>query len=537
VELRPGTIVASQYEILGPLGRGGMGELFRARNTRTERRVALKLLRPDTKGRADAVERFRREARAAGMISSDHVTQVLDVEDDPKLGIAIAFELLDGENLLDRLRRTGPMPLEMLQPLVTQILQGLGDAHAVGIIHRDLKPSNVFLETRPDGSSRVKILDFGISKLPKTIAKTTLTEPGQSLGSFMFMPPEQIQRAATVDLRADIYAVGTLAFQALTGHLPYSARSMVELIQLKTTADPRTLEQASGKPFPPQLEAWVARMLRRKSDDRFQTAAEASAAWRALVGSGAGASGPVPGPARAEAPRGMGGGFAPSHLVSAPGYPQGSTPLPAGYAPLPPARSPGGLSRSSPQFSAPSPTPYAPPPTSSQRPQQQQQQQPPAQYPPPVPSYGSTQQGGFTGGPPSGSPPSGGFQPTAGAPMAGSPMPPAYASQPSFGGAATNGSPAPQQMAGVPQHAANGPPTSTPVPSLQAAHQAFQVSPGPGGAAPAAAPGKQGAPWLWALAVVMVLAALGVVVTVGYVVASGALSPAQTAAPARNSTH
>ena len=100
MDLAPGTLVAGTYEIVGPLGRGGMGELFRARNVRTERRVALKLLRADNKHRADAIERFRREARAAGMINSDHVTQVLDVEDDPQHGIVIAFELLEGESRL-----------------------------------------------------------------------------------------------------------------------------------------------------------------------------------------------------------------------------------------------------------------------------------------------------------------------------------------------------------------------------------------------------------------------------------------------------
>jgi serine/threonine protein kinase len=262
-----------------------MGELFTARNVRTERRIALKMLRPDAKHRTDAIERFRREARAAGMISSDHVTQVLDVEDDPEHGIAIAFELLEGESLLDRLRRTGPMTLETLHPIIQQILRGLADAHAVGIIHRDLKPSNIFIERRGDGSNRVKILDFGISKLPKTIAKITLTEPGQSLGSFMFMPPEQIQRAANVDLRADIYALGTLAFQAMTGQLPFSSNNIADLVRLKGTQAPRSLGEAAKKQFPPLLEAWVAKALATQREHRFQSAEEAQAAWSQVAAS------------------------------------------------------------------------------------------------------------------------------------------------------------------------------------------------------------------------------------------------------------
>ncbi|HEU4535025.1 MAG TPA: protein kinase [Polyangiaceae bacterium] len=283
MELHPGTVVAERYEVLGPLGRGGMGELYTARNLRTERRVALKLLRADAKFRSDAIERFRREARAAGVISSEYVTQVFDVEDDPNWGIAIVFELLEGESLLERLRRTGPMSPATLHPVVTQILSGLAAAHAAGVIHRDLKPSNIFLERRADGTSRVKILDFGISKLPKGMTKNTLTEPGQSLGSFMFMPPEQIHGAGRVDARADLYAVGTLAFQALTGHLPFDSTNVVELVRLKSSTNPRSLAQVLGRPTSPALEAWLARALARDVNARFQSAEEAANAWTQLA--------------------------------------------------------------------------------------------------------------------------------------------------------------------------------------------------------------------------------------------------------------
>jgi serine/threonine-protein kinase len=349
-----------------------MGELFRARNTRTERKIALKLLRPDAKARGDAIERFRREAKAAGMINSDHVTQVLDIQDDPVHGIAIVFELLEGENLLDYLRRTGVMSLEAIHPMVEQILRGLQDAHAVGIIHRDLKPSNVFLEKRPDGGTRIKILDFGISKLPKTMAKNTLTEPGQALGSFMFMPPEQIQRAAGVDQRADVYAVGTLVFQAMTGHLPYSARSMIELVQLKTSSEPRTLQQVSNRPFPPQLQAWIDRCLKRNPGERFQNAAEAAAAWRALA---AAPPSSYPSPYIASSPFGL----------STPQFPAPPTSSPApssgGYAAAPP--SPHGPSAPYP----PQPYHQAPAPAYEAPTQVYQQMAPPAVVPAPVQVY------------------------------------------------------------------------------------------------------------------------------------------------------
>ena len=117
-----------------------MGEVFAAENIRTGRPVAVKLLRADSKSKSSAVERFRREARAAGSINSDHVTQVLDVEDDSEHGIVIVFELLEGESLIDRLKRTGPIPFDELHPIIEEVWVGLSDAHKVGIIHRDLKP-------------------------------------------------------------------------------------------------------------------------------------------------------------------------------------------------------------------------------------------------------------------------------------------------------------------------------------------------------------------------------------------------------------
>jgi serine/threonine-protein kinase len=259
-----------------------MGEVFAAENIRTGRPVAIKLLRQDTKGKSSAVARFRQEARAAGSINSDHVTQVLDVEEDAEHGVVLVFELLEGESLIDRLKRTGPLPFDELWPIIEQVWMGLADAHRAGIIHRDLKPSNVFLERRPDGILRVKILDFGISKVPKEAGGETLTEMGQSLGTFSFMPPEQIGKAKTVDHRADIYACATLIYQSLTGQLPYAARNILIMVEMKTKTDARKLAEALHGPIDPRLEAFVSRGLARDATQRFQTALEALAAWREL---------------------------------------------------------------------------------------------------------------------------------------------------------------------------------------------------------------------------------------------------------------
>jgi serine/threonine protein kinase len=293
LEIEPGTVVAQRYRVLRQLGRGGMGEVFAAENVRTGRTVAVKVLRADSKQKASAVERFRREARAAGAISSDYVTQVLDVEDDAEHGIVIVFELLEGESLIDRLKRTGPMTFDELFPIVEQVWMGLTDAHKSGVIHRDLKPSNVFLERRPDGGVRVKILDFGISKIPREVGGETLTEMGQSLGTFSFMPPEQIGKAKTVDHRADIYAASTLIFQAMSGQLPYAAKNILQMVDLKTKAEPRSLGSVLDGPVDPRLEAFLARGLAREPEKRFATAADALETWRVMKsGSARAAAGP-----------------------------------------------------------------------------------------------------------------------------------------------------------------------------------------------------------------------------------------------------
>ena len=286
MSIEQGTILAGHYRVGTPLGKGGMGEVFSAENTRTGRRVAVKVLRAETKDKQTAIERFRREARAAGVIRSEFVTQVFDIEEDPEHGIVIVFELLEGESLVERLKRTGPLQLLELWGIVEAVWVGLADAHAAGIIHRDLKPSNVFLETK-NGPLKVKIMDFGISKLPKEFTTDSLTQLGQSLGTFSFMPPEQIGRAKTVDHRADIYSCATLIYQALSGKLPYQAKNAVVMMELKMRQNPMSLADSLGKPTDPALEAFIARCLARAPEDRFQSALDALVAWRALRPAGA----------------------------------------------------------------------------------------------------------------------------------------------------------------------------------------------------------------------------------------------------------
>jgi eukaryotic-like serine/threonine-protein kinase len=282
VSIEAGTIIAGRYEVLGPLGQGGMGEVFRARFVGTGRLLAIKLLHAFARAEGESARRFRREARASGMIVSEHVAQVIELDEDPVHGLVLAFELLIGETLQERIKRRGPLDWPSVSLLIEQTLLGLADAHAAGVVHRDLKPSNVFLERRPGDAFRVKILDFGISKLPAELVDTPLTRPDQAIGSLSFMPPEQLQGAAAVDQRADLYALGTLLFLVLTGELPYVAGPLAELLRKKLHAEPRTLHEASGRAFEPALEAWVKRCLSRSPSQRHASATEALAAWFAL---------------------------------------------------------------------------------------------------------------------------------------------------------------------------------------------------------------------------------------------------------------
>ncbi len=305
VIVRPGAIIANKYEVSGAPVRGGMGDVHPARRLADNTAVALKLLREELRDLPEALERFRREAVAAKRIHSEHVAQVYEVLDDPDLGLVIVFEFLDGESLEDLLKRERYLALERAHPIVCQILQGLADAHAVPVVHRDLKPPNIFLQRTGKGPPQVKLVDFGISKVPQELAGPVLTKAGQNLGSFSYMAPEQASSPSGVDQRADLYACGTVVFRMLTGQLPYVATSVGELIGKKSRQPARKLAEAlptAHPPFTPELEAWVARMLDRNPAGRFSTAWEALEAWEALAPGPRKAEGKVAQPMPAHAP-------------------------------------------------------------------------------------------------------------------------------------------------------------------------------------------------------------------------------------------
>ncbi|MEO7329361.1 MAG: serine/threonine-protein kinase [Minicystis sp.] len=323
--IHPGDILAG-YRVTRLLGRGGMGEVWAAtsdgpdalddRGVLRPKDVAIKVLLARAAMKPDLVKRFEREAKIASAIKSPYVCQLLEVAEADDGAHLLVFEQLTGESLADRLKREQDLPFSEVGPIIDDVLQGLCAAHAAGVIHRDLKPGNIFLEQTPpapvsgryappsggfgtaggaysqraaadDGPEerleRAKVLDFGISKLARREkGEPTLTAFDATLGSFAYMAPEQVRGAARADERADIYAVGAVAFRALSGRLPFEGTTAAVLVAMKLDRQAPSLAEATGERWPAGIERFLERALERKKERRFGTASEAFTAWRSI---------------------------------------------------------------------------------------------------------------------------------------------------------------------------------------------------------------------------------------------------------------
>ena len=227
----PGMVLAGKYRVDRVLGAGGMGVVLAVQHLELDKPLALKLLRPHVLQSASAVERFLREARAASAIESDHVARVVDFGRFANGWPYMAMELLAGEDLAQRLARVGSLSVTDAITMVLQACEALAEAHALGVVHRDLKPANIFLHYRRDGSETVKILDFGISKVAADAA-AHLTNSAAVMGSPLYMSPEQLHNARTVDVRADIWAIGTILYEATQGRAPFAHAAESSLAEL-----------------------------------------------------------------------------------------------------------------------------------------------------------------------------------------------------------------------------------------------------------------------------------------------------------------
>ncbi len=262
-----------------------MGEVWLAHDDARDRDVAIKVLLARAALKPDLVKRFEREAQIASAINSTHVCKLLDVGQTEDGAPALVFEHLEGESLADRLKREQYLPFNEVGPFMDDVLQGLAAAHAAGVIHRDLKPGNIFLtkSTAPDQRETAKILDFGISKLSRREKEEpTLTAFDATLGSFAYMAPEQVRGAARADERADIYAVGAVAFRALSGRLPFEGSTAAVLVSLKLDRTAPSLAEATGERWPSGIERFLERALGRDREKRFASANEALDEWRAI---------------------------------------------------------------------------------------------------------------------------------------------------------------------------------------------------------------------------------------------------------------
>ncbi|WP_437642572.1 serine/threonine-protein kinase [Sorangium sp. So ce854] len=291
----PGTVLLQRYHVVRHLRREGLGEVFSAEDASTGRRVAVKVLGepparvdpgsvlnvPERMPLAEAQARFRREALACARLPGPHTLPSIDGGADPKHGPAIVFELREGELLAERIARLGPLPFDVVYPLAEQLWLAVAELHEIGIIHRDISSSTVLLDRGPDGE-RLTLLDLGSCKLPPPLCDEEQTVAGRLLGDARFVPPEQLAKGKTVDHRADIYAAMTVVFQALTGELPYAARNLMMLADLKTRTAPRRLGSLMPPPVDRPVEVFVNRGLAHSPDRRFANITEVIDGWRAL---------------------------------------------------------------------------------------------------------------------------------------------------------------------------------------------------------------------------------------------------------------
>jgi serine/threonine-protein kinase len=261
--------LAGKYSVEAVLGVGGMAVVVAARHLELDERVALKILLPKYRQNEEIVARFRREARAAVKIKSEHVAKVHDVGTLEDGAPCLVMEYLEGLDLESLISDQGPVPRERAVDYVLQACEALAEAHALGIVHRDLKPANLFLSQGADGKPMIKLLDFGISK----VGGMALTRKQSSFGTPHYMSPESLKATDQVDRRADIWAVGAILHELISSRPPFDAEDLAELQTLVKTGAPRTLrEDCPGEPS--GLEAAILRCLEKDPVKRFANVTE-----------------------------------------------------------------------------------------------------------------------------------------------------------------------------------------------------------------------------------------------------------------------
>jgi serine/threonine-protein kinase len=272
-----GTVIAERYTIVGRVGAGGMGTVYRAEQAPMNREVALKVLRRDLGRDPETAARFHREAHTLSALKHPNTVTIFDFGQTDDGLLYLAMELLEGEMLSSRLKRVGPMDVPLAIRIAAGVLRSLAEAHSRGIIHRDLKPDNIFLARvhgRPDEDEIVKVVDFGIAKIRdgERGLEPLQTQEGTVFGTPRYMSPEQAQ-GKSLDGRSDLYAVGVLLFHMLTGQPPFTDDdAVVVMAHHIKTVPPLVRTLAPARPIPARLERLVQRALEKDPIHRPQTA-------------------------------------------------------------------------------------------------------------------------------------------------------------------------------------------------------------------------------------------------------------------------
>jgi eukaryotic-like serine/threonine-protein kinase len=279
--ITPGTVIAGKFRVERIIGIGGMGVVVAARHLELDDRVAIKFLLPHALDNPEIVTRFAREARAAVKIKSQHVARTFDVGRLDDGSPYIVMEYLEGVDLATQVRTGGRLSIESAITLVLQTCEALAVAHALGIIHRDLKPANLFLTRASDGSECIKVLDFGISKLAGG-GVGLVTNTDATMGSPLYMAPEQMVSARDVDARCDIWSLGVTLFELLTAQRPFAGENIAQLCtEVAVGATPSVRESRAD--VPPGLENVISRCLEKDRERRFSNVGELALALKAYA--------------------------------------------------------------------------------------------------------------------------------------------------------------------------------------------------------------------------------------------------------------
>jgi serine/threonine-protein kinase len=270
LDLRPGAVFHSRYEVMEPLGRGGMGMVFKARDRVLEETVAIKVLRPDVAQDARMAERFKSEIKLARRVRHRNVCAIHDYGEDQGL-FFISMELVEGEDLKRRLREGAGLPPEQAYDIAIQVAEGLQAVHEAGIVHRDLKTPNIMI----DAQGVARLMDFGVAK---RLGESTVTTTGQVVGTPEYMSPEQAQGHG-VDCRSDVYALGIVVYEVFTGRVPFRGDTPISTI-LKHINDPPPLDGPQASALPPTVRDVLRRALAKDPNQRYATAREMGEALR-----------------------------------------------------------------------------------------------------------------------------------------------------------------------------------------------------------------------------------------------------------------